>query len=208
MRRVCACTLVVGLAWPVTSAASPSHVVSPNLIVNGSFETPVVAAGGYQLYSNGQTFPGWTAVYKPGNIAIVSGSFKEGGFSFPAEAGSQWVDLTGTTNLRGTGVVQTVPTVPDATYQVSFYIGNVYDPGGPYGTSSAVNVYFLTDVSVTPPIPGFKNVLGRGVRRIVWERFSFTFIAKTSATKMWFENSDPPTDTLNGLDNVSVVRVG
>ena len=41
-------------------------------ILNGGFETPVVASAGFQLFSTGATFAGWTVVGQIGNVAPVA----------------------------------------------------------------------------------------------------------------------------------------
>ena len=53
------------------------------------------------------------------------------------ETGKQWLDLTGLSN-SATGVAQTVKAVPDATYKLSFALGNVVDAGGTFGKSSTI----------------------------------------------------------------------
>src|ERR1700722_13443831 len=80
-----------------------------NLIKNGSFETPVANTGSYLVYSTGDTFAGWKVVGAAGNVGIVSGTFEQNGFTFPAVKGAQWLDLTGVSN-SATGVQQTVAT--------------------------------------------------------------------------------------------------
>jgi hypothetical protein len=80
-----------------------------NLIKNVSFEKPVVVAGTYQLLANNETFSGWKVIGATGDVSLVSGTFTQGGFTFPPAGGSQWLDLTGNSNTA-TGVQQTVAT--------------------------------------------------------------------------------------------------
>ena len=87
-----------------------------NLLSNGSFESPTVTAGTATYVSTGEnTIPGWSVVGATGNVAVVSGTFTQSGYSFPAQDGSQWLDLTGYTNTA-TGVRQTVSTTSGTTY--------------------------------------------------------------------------------------------
>jgi hypothetical protein len=65
----------------------------------------------------------------------------EGGFTWPAAVGQQWLDLTGDGSNSVTGVQQTVATTPGSTYTLTFYVGNPNDPGGPSGTTSTLNVF-------------------------------------------------------------------
>lgn len=170
-----------------------------NLIKNGSFEAPVVASGSYQLFSTGQTLPGWRVVGAAGNVAPVSGTFKQNGFSFPAQAGRQWPDLTGISNTA-TGVAQTVATTPGTAYTLVFYVGNVYDPHGVFGTTSQVNVLVNGTEVFTA-----KNARRQG-QTLVWQKFMTTLRARSTRTTISFINGDAPSDNNNGLDAVSLVR--
>jgi hypothetical protein len=169
-----------------------------SLIKNGSFEVPVVPVGGFQSFSNGQGFSGWKVVGAPGNVAIVSGQFTQNGFSFPAKAGKQWLDLTGVSQTP-TGVAQNFATTPGTAYTLTFWVGNVYDPGI-FGVSSTVivkvnghRVYKAT------------NSRGKGKTTQVWEKFVTTITATSSKTTITFINGDPSSDTNNGLDAITLV---
>jgi hypothetical protein len=170
-----------------------------NLIKNGSFETPPVGDGSYAVYSEGQAIDKyWSVIGAAGNVAIVSGDFTQNGFTFPAKKGVQWLDLTGTTNTP-TGVQQTIKTKPGVSYTLSFYIGNVYNPGGIFGTTSTVDV--TIDGS---QVGAFTNKMGNGKMAQVWRKFSTKFTAAGAATMIGFINGDPSDDTNNGLDAVSI----
>ena len=110
-----------------------------NLLKDGGFEKPVVPSYSYDVFSTGQTFSKWAVVGATGNVGIVSGTFTQNGFAFPAKSGKQFVDLTGLTQTA-TGLSQTVATIADAKYKLVFWIGNVYDPTGIFGVSSTVKV--------------------------------------------------------------------
>jgi len=172
-----------------------------NLIVDGGFESPVVPSASYTLFDLGQEFSKWEVVGKQGNVAIVSGSFTQNGFIFLAHSGKQWLDLTGTSNTP-TGVEQKVLTSPGRVYQLKFWVGNVYDPGGIFGTSSRVHVY-VDGLLLTTAL----NTAGKGTDTQVWRGFAVKFTAKTSETTITFINGDPADDTSNGLDDVSLELV-
>ncbi len=72
--------------------------------------------------------------------SVVSGSYFSECCSFPAESGLQWLDLTGDVSNTVEGVQQTVATMPGTTYDLTFWLGNIYDPSGIYGTTSTVDV--------------------------------------------------------------------
>jgi hypothetical protein len=135
-----------------------------------------------------------------GNVAIASGAFEQGGFTFPAAGGSQWLDLTGNSNTA-TGVAQTVATTVGTAYTLTFYIGNVDDPGGVWGTTSKVNV-FVDGTQVYAAT----NSRGAGQTKLVWQKFSTTITATSEHTTIAFMNGDPPTDNSNGLDLISLVE--
>ncbi len=170
-----------------------------NLVKNGSFETPIVPVGSYQTFAKGQGFSGWEVVGAAGNAAIVSGKFTADGFTFPAEAGKQWLDLTGVSNTR-TGVAQTIATTPGTAYTLTFWVGNVYDPNGIWGVKSTVIVKVNGE-----QVFKATNSRGKGKKTQVWEKFVTTITATSSKTTISFINGDPPNDNSNGLDAITVV---
>jgi hypothetical protein len=192
MNVLCLC-----LAAAAGLLANSAH--GANLIKNGSFETPVVIAGSYELVSTGDTFTGWKVVGATGNVGIVSGTFEQSGFTFPAAGGSQWLDLTGNSNTV-TGVQQTVATTAGTAYTLTFYIGNVDDPGGILGVSSTVNVLVNGKQVFTGT-----NSKGTGESKQVWQKFATTITAASGHTTIAFMNGDSPSDNSNGLDLVSLV---
>src|ERR1700687_4516297 len=124
------------------SSVSRLVAVSPdlqNLLHDASFESPLVPPGGFTVFSSGQTFSKWTVTGTSDDIAIVSGTFSQEGFTFPAGCGKQWVDLTGV-GTTGAGVAQTIPTVKGSRHALTFSVGNVVDPHGIFGVTSTVNV--------------------------------------------------------------------
>ena len=180
-------------------AMSGFSAQASNLIRNGSFERPIVPAGTYRVFNTGDTFKNWTVVGPGGNVAIINQEFTYCGHTFPAKRGIQFVDLTGTSNTDGTGVQQTIDTVPSTTYSLSFFIGNIYDTSSNCGTTSTVNV-----VIDGVPVAGFTNRAGKGSTTIVWRKFSTDFVAQNATTTIALINGDPPADTANGLDGVVV----
>jgi Protein of unknown function (DUF642) len=182
----------------VFAASIPAAAAAGNLIKNGSFEKPVVGPGSYLGFSTGQTFKHWTVIGANGNVAVVSGTFTQNGFSFPAEKGKQWLDLTGVSNTP-TGVQETVETTAGASYKLTFWIGNVYDPGGIFGTTSTVKV--LIDGSNVASDTNSQQ----GTTQ-VWQKFTVHFMAASTNTQVGLLNGDPSNDTNNGLDAVSLTR--
>jgi hypothetical protein len=168
-------------------------------IVNGSFEAPVVPIGNFTNFANGSTgITGWTVIGAPGGVSIVSGTFTQNGISFPAEDGTQWLDLTGDGTNSNEGVQQTFATTAGAQYTLSFWVGNVNNPGGIFGTTSTVDVLLGDSVLLTAT----NGNTTTGTQ--TWDQFTTTFTATGSTTSLAFVNGDPASDNSNGLDNVSV----
>jgi hypothetical protein len=168
-----------------------------NLTKNGSFEVPAVPAGDFRLFSTGQAFSGWRVVGAKGNVAVISGKYQGGGITFNAQAGAQWMDLTGLESNLATGVAQSFATTRGAEYHLTFWVGNVYNPGGPFGVSSAVKVYVNGVRKLTAT-----NSLHPANHRQAWKEFALTIKATSSRTTISFINGDPRTDNSNGLDSV------
>jgi hypothetical protein len=192
--------IVVGLGVCIlqVAGAGTASAAASNLVKNGGFEKPVVLPGAFVPFAKGASFSHWKVVGAVGNVAVVSGTFVEGGFTFPAKTGAQWLDLTGTTSTA-TGVSQTVSTAAGTPYTLSFSVGNLVNPGGPYGTSSTVNV--IVDGS---PVFSAVNTKGAGSSAMVWKSFSVTFVVATGSTTIQLMNGDPASDTANGLDAVKL----
>jgi hypothetical protein len=157
-----------------------------------------VPSASYRLFSTGQTFTGWRVVGHAGNVAIIKGNFAQNGFTFPAGCGTQWLDLTGVSNTP-TGVAQTISTVRNSTHTLTFKVGNVYNPGGIFGTTSTVKVFVNGVLLMTA-----KNTMGAGIHHLVWQQFTKNFVAATTSTTLSFINADPSSDTSNGLDCITM----
>lgn len=183
-----------------------ANTAQANLISDGSFETPVVGSGSYTLVATGSSFGSgnpWTVVGAPGNVAPISGLYTWGGFGFPAQDGAQWLDLTGGTNTA-TGVEQTVSGLSAGTvYNLSFWVGNMVDPNGLFGTTSSVEV-FVDGVSQGT----FTNSGGAGTSTLDWQQFNLGFTAAGSTATIDFINRDNQSDYSNGLDNVVLTAAG
>jgi len=182
-------------------AAVDAHA---NLLTNGSFEIPVVPAGGFANFFTGSTaISGWT-VTGP-SASIVSGTYSPGGgFTFPAEdptPKSQWLDLTGDVSNQFEGVKQTVTTVPGTNYNLSFWVGNIFGPTVGWGSTSTVEVR-VNGIDV-----GHKTN-STVSSTLSWEQFTIPFTATSASTTIEFDNLDPTSDNSNGLDNVDLEVAG
>lgn len=163
--------------------------------VNGGFESPIVPYGGYNTYGTGSSFTGWTVVGAPGNVAPISGAYACCGYTFQAHSGAQWIDLTGTTNTA-TGILQNMTTAMGSQYSLSFWIGNIIEPGYGFGVSSSVDVVIDgTSAGV------FTNAFGNS-NSLNWQQYVVTFTAASNSTAVELYNADPGNDNNNGLDDV------
>ena len=178
-------------------ASGGTASAAANLVKNGSFEKPIVPAGSFQNFAMGQSFTGWKVVGAPGVISVVSGTFQSQGFTFNAKAGAQWIDLTGPGSKTATGVAQSVATTPGTTYQLTFWVGNINDPGGIFGVSSTIKV-LVNGVKKLTAV----NSLHPTNHKQAWKEFSLAITATSSHTRISFINGDPSTDDSNGLDAV------
>ncbi len=200
-----AASVAVGAAAHGSAAVKAFAATQRNLIVNGSFESPAVSPGSYQLYTPGQRFRGWSVVGPAGsNMAMISGTFTQNGLRFDAHSGKQYVDLTGTSDLVNhnlAGVSQTVATAPGARYRLTFWVGNVVNPGGIFGTKSTVEVTVGGKRVLLA-----KTAVGAGATSQAWQQFHLSFKASTARTTLAFLNYDVASDTSNGLDSVALAR--
>jgi hypothetical protein len=166
-----------------------------NLITNGGFETPVVPIGSFTNFLTGSTaMSGWT-VTGP-EVSIVSTTDTEFGVSFPAEQGSQWLDLTGDGSNVFEGVRQTVATTAGTGYTLSFWVGNY---SGHVGHGPTSNVGLQINGSNAG---SFENSTPSNI--LAWRQFTYNFTATGASTSIEFDNLDPLSDNSNGLDNVDL----
>lgn len=182
-----------------SSLALGAAPVLANLIVNGSFETPVVPAGGFVTYPAGSTaITGWTVVGTgPDSASVVSTSFMQSGVTFQAQDGQQWIDLAGyVSNAQTSGVTQNIATTPLQLYKVSFYVGSATDGGFFFPTSVDLSVDGGPRVRFTNPIAP-SNMLD-------WQQFTVPFVATGTSTSITFYNGGPSNNFLSAIDNVVI----
>jgi hypothetical protein len=203
-------SIIAGLS--LSSLASPAFSAP---FTNGDFETPTVPSGSFTLFSTGSTLiTGWTVVGPAGgNVAIVSGAFQQSdagvNFIFPAQSGNQWLDLTGVSQTLNEGVSQSFDTIAGHQYSLSFWVGNVSDPTGIFGTSSTVNVQLNGNpTAILTAVNSLSNPnvsCSQGTcQTLFYEQLTTTFVASSASTTLAFLNGDPVTDTSNALDNITV----
>jgi hypothetical protein len=168
------------------------------LVKDGSFEKPVIADDTYQNFAEGSKIGAWTVIGDGGSVAIVSGSFTYAGYSFPASAGKQWLDLTGSNSNGAEGVQQTIKTVAGTSYRLRFRVGNVSGDG--FGVMSTVNVL----INGTLVLSATNKVDSMVLK---YKTFTYSFTAAGPATTIAFINGDPSNDNNNALDAISIVEM-
>ena len=194
------------VAWCYSAAGA-------NLITNGSFEAtvPAVASGSYNTYlaTDSTGMPGWSVVGATGhNVSAVSTSYTQNGLLFPAQDGSNWLDLTGAgSNFLDEGVTQTVTTTVGVTYDLSFWVGNVCDPNHSFGTTSTVQLSIGGGfASAYTNLNCYRAVTG--APELGWQQVTTSFVASSASTSLTFLNGDGSSDNSNGLDNVVLTAEG
>ncbi len=177
---------------------------SPNLIVDGSFESPTVAAGNLTDFAGGQSIGAWQVL---GNdVTQLSTTYAETGngmIAFNAQSGLVSLDLTGMGNTGPTnGVVQSVTTAAGGHYQLSFWVGVAYGSQSFYQLPATVNLS-IAGTSVG----SYTNSTLSNYGYVTWEQFTTSFIANATSTSIAFYNGTPTTNNFAGLDNVSLVAL-
>ncbi len=194
--RVCGARLAVACVAVLTLALAPAKA---NLIVNGSFEVPLVPSGGYINYPGGSTaITDWTVVGV--DSSVISGTFTQAGIVFQAQNGNQWTDLAGvTSNSSSSGVRQIVATTIGAVYQLSFYVGSA--TGGGIFFPATVDLSINGGARV-----GYFNPTGPS-NMLNWKLFTVEFTATSTTTTVTFFNGSAANNYLCALDNVSITEV-
>lgn len=186
-------------AGAVVALCMAQGPATANLLVNGSFEAPVVTPGFYQNFGAGSPLiTGWTVVGV--DSAVVSGGFVQNGITFNAAAGSQWLDLAGvSSNSMLSGVTQTVATVAGASYTLSFYVG---------GTSDN-SIFFPATIDLSIDGSARTSFANAAAPRnsVDWRLFTVDFVAAGATTALTLLNGSGPGNFFNGLDNVSLTAV-
>jgi hypothetical protein len=189
-----------------------STSASATIVFQNGFESPVVnhtgpsgSSGGYDNYGTGSSIGPWTVVGPIGAtdaVSVVTTNFTQNGISFPAQSGNQWADLAGQNANGNEGVATTITGLLGKTYSVSFWVGNVVDPAGVFGTSTTVNL--LVNGS---PVLAAVNTNGAGQNTQVWQQFTYQSAASVDSITFTFLSGDLRSDFSSGFDNVVISTV-
>jgi hypothetical protein len=184
--------LFMGVA---TAFAVHSAPAAPNLIVNGSFETPVTSS--FVVFGPGSEPAGFGFTATSGTVEVDN---TQQAYGNPAFAGNQNLDLDGTS---AGALQQTFATIPGQTYDLTFAYSNHVNA---VSTSAAVSVMdsaSQVELSTTVTHSGASRAGG-----LNWTVFNQNFVADTAASTLSFSSLDAANST-NGmlLDAVSVTAV-
>ena len=152
--------------------AASSH--AQNLVVNGSFETPAVTNKTNVAYPDAATMYPWQTTGT--NFEIWTNGWTNGhgiGPLYSADGG-QNLEILSTTNEAT--VWQTVPTVPETTYVLSFF--HTPRPG----------MESVLTVSVNSNIVAIFYEGGKGMTNFDWQQCAAAFVATNSATTLAFSD--------------------
>jgi len=164
-----------------------------NLVQNGDFETPSIGTQPYATDPiNSTAITGWT-VFGPfgDNVALIGPNY-----GTPGESGVQFFDPTGTTG--GAGITQTLATVSNQSYVLSFYQGTENQHG--LGTAAGANALGVT---IGTNFLFFPETAGNHANPD-WTERRIAFTANSDFTTVSFQD-DTGFDANNSyLDNVVV----
>jgi len=164
------------------AAAAQAATVNGNLVVNGSFEAPVV--NGWTILQNG-ALTGWTAG-SPNGVEVRN---QTAGL---AQDGKQFVELDTTAN---SWISQVINTKIGQEYTLSFW----YSPreGRGVATDNQINAS-INDVVV-------RTLTGTGLAQgHQWTNVIYTFVAGTASTTLKFAAAGASNSFGGSLDNVSL----
>lgn len=182
-----------------------------NLVINGSFETPIVAtAEKWDIYGSGTTGLGWTVEWRGDIPTEWSGYTRPApalqefhrGVLGSAQSGDQYAELD--TDWDGPGgslsgepasvkIYQDIPTIPGLTYNIQYYFAPRPN------TTVADNIL---EFSWDGDVKAMNTAAGGG--SIVWSPYNYSFTASNNTTRLQFTDLGTPDSLGTFLDDVSV----
>ena len=191
--RRCVLCMVIAAGAVAAISGSAYAAAGPNLVVNGSFESPAVPLGTFGIFP---VIPGWnfgptlnslsTGIEIQNNVAGSPAVLPAG--ALPAGQQFAELDSDGSSNY-----FQSIPTIPGNTYRLEF----LYSPRP--NTPAAENVFRAIGGNqsvVLGPLTSGTNTM--------WANYSFTFVASALSTEIRFEDLGPSDGLGSYIDRVSV----
>ena len=155
-------------------ASAGTAVAAPNLIVNGSFETPNVAAGSFGIFP---AIPGWSHQPRPGTTSSGIEIQDHSAGAPAAGAGDQFVELDSDGPSR---IFQGIATSPGSTYRLTFLYSA--RPG-----TQAIENHFR--VSAGPSSVEIGPVAS--VSQTSWTSAALDFVATASTSRIEYLDLSP-----------------
>lgn len=153
-------------------------------IIDGSFESANVPAGSAPSYAIGSTaIPGWTVINHDGTTQTASNNHDiavlgNTAFALSTPFGTDFVDLTGYSDTPAySGVAQSVTTVVNQAYTLTFWLGASLTNGSYIGPVSALTYFGAQTATGTGT--GITNTTAAGM---LWSQQTATFTARTTST--------------------------
>jgi hypothetical protein len=181
-----------------------------NLIVNGSFETPVATNGIIKVLASGSAPLGFDWTVAAGGVEItrqgyVGGSGGSSPFNGPAYQGSQWLDLDAEQTPGPGTLLQTFATIAGSAYDLTFaYASNPYRA---YPGPARATVRVFDTTSTTDLLTAFQISHGSSTgSNYDWKvNAPVTFTATGASTTLRFASDNPlNSDAGIFLDGISV----
>ena len=167
-------------------------VYNAGLVVNGSFENPVVPSlhPGWISFGNGSSFPGWQVI-GPDGVDIHAG--EHGAPITNAPDGKQSVDLNGN---NPSAIRQMIPTTAGSKYKVEYYMSS-----NPACDPPVVHLNVEWDGGV---VQSASFVTNHHIGNMRWEYHVVTVTASGSSTPLVFRSTSAGGGCGPEIDAVSV----
>ncbi len=189
---ICYITVDTGLEYTCdfgnhSTAVAPVCAVGENLLVNGSFETPAVVDGDWDLFA---AVTGWT-ISLSDELELWANGFYGG-----ASEGNQNVELDGTAPTK---ITQNVVTVPGATYELRFDF------------SARPDADTIANNAVDGLVDGLAIINavadGADIAETTWATQSKTFVAASTTTEIGFADKGTADGLGSLIDNAVLCLV-
>ena len=185
-------------------------VLDKNIVLNGSFESPVVShPQEWQIYPSGAAGLGWWVDWVnafPGQPGIAFLEIQRGVEDWLPSSGAQWAELdadwggpddSASGEAASVAIYQNLPTLPGYQYKISFK----FSPRPKTGASQN-NLQFSWDGT---PRESFSRT---GGGQTDWTNHEYTFVADSYGTQLKFTDLGTPDSLGTFLDDVSVTCLG
>ena len=185
-------SFIILLTFLVPAVPGALRAAPTNLVVNGSFESPAVTWGSFQLFED--EIPGWLAldIAEPSNLIEIQNHWS----AYHAADGDQYVELDARESTR---ISQIVPTTPNQPYFLSF--GFSARPGESEGNNRLIASWNLKDVVAL-------KASGSDLSKPAWFNSGVCVAGSADGNETFLEFADAGVSDSKGtfIDNVVVIE--